>query len=277
MRMTMRAFFYILVATMGCVCATPTTYELWRTKYPGTTQTQTMGCSVCHTTSAGGPPWNSYGRDLVFAFRFDLNRSDIELAMEMIEEMDSDGDGNTNIEEITADTPAGWTSGDNNVFLNFTEQGVPVVTRDQPPVSGYLYDLDPVEQSAYESWVSLYFPGETDESVIGASADPNQDGISNLLAFYLGTDPTATSAQNALSMSVQGAYLIVSHGRRTEAAALAATLHMSESLSGWSDVESDGVVPSVTTDGVSAGVDLIEYQIPLPAGGRVFSYLEVSE
>ncbi len=43
--------------------------------------------------------------------------------------------------------------------------------------------------SAFESWLADFFPGETDEAIIGLNADPDGDGVSNLLEFALNGNP----------------------------------------------------------------------------------------
>ena len=43
------------------------------------------------------------------------------------------------------------------------------------------------------SWAGTAFPGVTDATVIGAAADPDKDGVSNLLEYALGGDPDAAS------------------------------------------------------------------------------------
>jgi hypothetical protein len=49
----------------------------------------------------------------------------------------------------------------------------------------------------YADWLATAFPGQTDETVIGASADPDQDGASNLLEWALGLDPAAPDATSS--------------------------------------------------------------------------------
>jgi autotransporter-associated beta strand protein len=47
--------------------------------------------------------------------------------------------------------------------------------------------------SAYDSWISTYFPGVTDPNIIGATKDPDGDGSSNALEFALGGLPNSGS------------------------------------------------------------------------------------
>lgn len=44
-------------------------------------------------------------------------------------------------------------------------------------------------QSPAESWIAGFFPGETNPAIIGLDADPDGDGVSNLLEFALNGNP----------------------------------------------------------------------------------------
>ena len=50
---------------------------------------------------------------------------------------------------------------------------------------------------AYDVWIAGFYPGESDPAIIGAFADPNEDGIPNVIAFVLNGSPT-TFADNDL-------------------------------------------------------------------------------
>ncbi|WP_353568723.1 family 78 glycoside hydrolase catalytic domain [Haloferula sargassicola] len=49
--------------------------------------------------------------------------------------------------------------------------------------------VDEGEVSAYDGWIRGFFPAESDPEVIGRHADPDEDGVSNLLEFALNGDP----------------------------------------------------------------------------------------
>ena len=57
--------------------------------------------------------------------------------------------------------------------------------------------------SSYEVWIGSFFPGVTDPAIIGATADPDGDGQSNLLEFALGGSPNSSS-NNAKIFSLIG-------------------------------------------------------------------------
>jgi hypothetical protein len=44
--------------------------------------------------------------------------------------------------------------------------------------------------NSFESWVAAHFPGVTEPAIIGPGADPDQDGIPNLVEFAFGLNPT---------------------------------------------------------------------------------------
>lgn len=43
--------------------------------------------------------------------------------------------------------------------------------------------------SPFENWIGNFFPGETNQSIVGPAADPDGDGSSNILEFALGGSP----------------------------------------------------------------------------------------
>jgi len=49
----------------------------------------------------------------------------------------------------------------------------------------------PGDMSPYDTWITGFFPGETDPAVVGATSDPDSDGQSNSLEFALGGTPNS--------------------------------------------------------------------------------------
>jgi hypothetical protein len=52
-----------------------------------------------------------------------------------------------------------------------------------------------LNEKVYGDWISLAFPGETNETIVGPYADPDWDGARNLLEFALGLRPGILDAQ----------------------------------------------------------------------------------
>ena len=64
--------------------------------------------------------------------------------------------------------------------------------------TGYVFDYDYLGNSQvalvrvatpYDTWISTFFPGETDPAIIGKLADPDSDGSANITEFALGGVP----------------------------------------------------------------------------------------
>ena len=103
-----------------------------------------------------------------------------------------------------------------------------------------------------EGWRLLYWPGDapnpaTEATTWGDDADPDKDGLTNLMEFYLGTNPVVPTT-NAATSTTPGRpvfgftgsptrYATVSFTRRKALAPLAAELQTStELVTGWSAI-----------------------------------------
>ena len=89
-------FLFVAVYTLlsaQLASATPDDLALARTKYPDITGTRIDSCSLCHTGSI--PDLNPYGSAYL------ANGRNLA-AFDAIQNADNDGDGFTNIQEITA-------------------------------------------------------------------------------------------------------------------------------------------------------------------------------
>ena len=99
-----------------------------------------------------------------------------------------------------------------------------------------------------EGWRLLYWPGDapnpaTQSTTWGDAADPDKDGLTNLMEFYLGTNPTVPTF-NAASSTTPGRPVLgftgtttrhatVSYTRRKALAPLTAALQTSPDLGNW--------------------------------------------
>ena len=95
----------------------PTYPSAWMAAYPGSFSLDNVAtgtgaaCQLCHHSNTGGEPWNAYG----WAVKAEIDGgSNITAALAAVEALDSDGNGDSNLEEITASTQPGWTEGANN-------------------------------------------------------------------------------------------------------------------------------------------------------------------
>jgi hypothetical protein len=115
-------------------------------------------------------------------------------------------------------------------------------------------------------------------------ADPDGDGINNLLEFTLATEPNPANpnsqSQGALPTPViSGTNLIFTHRLADAAAALSRHVQYSSDLTAWTDAANgtNGVTVVVTDDFYGAGIDKVETTLPisLAAQGKLFARLRV--
>ena len=92
----MKTLFAIFIALSPSLAfASPTIYSQFKKTYPNSTVLNIFKCKVCHTGSM--PNLNPYGLDL----------QKMKIDFKAIEQLDSDGDGFSNIVEINVGTNPG--------------------------------------------------------------------------------------------------------------------------------------------------------------------------
>ncbi|HLS27741.1 MAG TPA: hypothetical protein VK041_03770 [Opitutales bacterium] len=75
----------------------------------------------------------------------------------------------------------------------------------------------PSVPEGYSDWIETYFPGESDPELVGPDADPDGDGIPNLLEYALNREPNVasrealpfTEVQTVTVDGVEGRYLVL--------------------------------------------------------------------
>ncbi|MEY4246171.1 MAG: hypothetical protein RLZZ245_3756 [Verrucomicrobiota bacterium] len=113
-----------------------------------------------------------------------------------------------------------------------------------------------------------------------ANADPDQDGISNLVEFVIGGNPNANQEADKLpSATLNGDNLVFSFFRTQDAAYLNPTVQYGSDLTAWTTAAngSNGVSINVTAN-VSPGTDQVLVTIPrsLASGAKLFARLNVT-
>lgn len=115
-------------------------------------------------------------------------------------------------------------------------------------------------------------------------ADPDGDGINNLLEFILATEPNpanpGSQSQNALpAAAISGGNLIFTHRLADVATGLSRNVQYSSDLNAWTDAAhgTNGVTVVVTDDFYGTGIDKVETTLPLSLAGqgKLFSRLRV--
>lgn len=271
----MRAHILLLLCLPSSLYGFGSIRNAWVDHYEAGVNNQDMGCQVCHVQSSGGSPWNAYGWSIRLGVVFE-GKTLIE-AFTAAESLNSDDspEGSTNLQEILADSSPGWTDGANNSTYSKT---FTVFTNQSPPTTTFSLDIS---ADPYDAWIAGFYPGETNPAIIGKTADANGDGIQNLICFYLGTDPRATDSANSPTLTYAGASVIISHQRHAlNASGLSVGLEYNTDLgTSWDKAEdgTDGVSVIISPADPVTGIDMIQYTIPAPAEGRLFSRVFVNE
>ncbi len=135
----------------------------------------------------------------------------------------------------------------------------------------------------YSSWATANGLNETNN---GLGQDPDNDGISNLLEFYLNGNPLAANTGILPVLTSDATSVTLTFSRRGDAAAAAATqaVQYGSDLSGWTDVvlgaanagpDANGVTVTIVENGEA---DTISVRIPRAnaVGAKLFARLKVS-
>ncbi len=120
-----------------------------------------------------------------------------------------------------------------------------------------------------QNWKQKYFPGITDPNIIGDSANPSGDGLSNLLKYALNFDPTKQSPNSGILIGTIQAnghtYLTLTYVVRTDDPNLSYAVVGSNSPTGtnspWT-TQSQNI--TVSQDGVAANMQRFEVQDSQP-------------
>jgi len=172
-----------------------------------------------------------------------------------------------------------WTMTDNDKIWTFTE------------ATG---TLTLASSASYASWIDGFFPGETNPAIIGAGADPDQDGISNAVEMVTGGNP-ATGMDLALLPTLElvtdpaslpaGDYFLFTYRRTDDSvtAGLVATCQYDADLLGTWTTAQDGVngVSILEDDNYGSFVpaatdtDRVRVYIPRGSNARLFGRLNV--
>jgi len=157
--------------------------------------------------------------------------------------------------------PAGYTvtyDGDNKRVLLNVEGGPPA--------------------NAFSTYIAAAFPGSSDPLKIGASADPDNDGLKNALEFVLNSDVNNGTQSNLPKARKDGTNVIFEFTRRKDAASAGypSTVQVSPSLAAgsWTDVTAGIVV--VDNSGNPTVLEDVTVTIPIPGGNtKLFARLKV--
>lgn len=127
---------------------------------------------------------------------------------------------------------------------------------------------------AYESWISGY-PGLSD---LAASADPDQDGVVNLLEYVFGGDPSALNSSILHTLNASGGNFVFTFTRRAGTDVnTTQVFQYGADLLNWTDVpiQASSTV-SVLASTPSTGFEQVTVTIPKGTNDRIIGRLKVS-
>jgi autotransporter-associated beta strand protein len=131
----------------------------------------------------------------------------------------------------------------------------------------------------FASWMSTNYGGILPPDN-GPDADPENDGIANLLEYVLlGGDPTVSNPEILPTLDTSGANFVFSFSRRADSTAdTTQTFQYGSDLSGWTNVAvaanpGPGVTVAITSP--SAGVEDVVITVPKDSNTKLFGRLLV--
>lgn len=71
--------------------------------------------------------------------------------------------------------------------------------------------------TAYDNWILGYYPGSSGGTVLGTTADPDKDGVVNMLEYVLGSNPSSPAITNLPTGVRSGSNFLFSFDFRKEA------------------------------------------------------------
>lgn len=152
------------------------------------------------------------------------------------------------------------------------------------------FTLNVDDSATYASWMGTHFPGETNPATIGATADPDNDGINNAVEIVVGGNPasamdasllpTVSRVVNPGGTIPAGDYFLFAY-RRTDSSVAGGVVsgvqYHTDMLGTWTDAVhgSNGVHIVTTSDSFGIGVSLVQVYIPRGANSNLFARLRV--
>lgn len=152
--------------------------------------------------------------------------------------------------------------------------GPVTVTASQPATANY--DAASVSRTAeilfgFPTWQPMHFSAAelTRPEISGPDADPDADGINNLIEYALGLDPRQTTT-NWHSIRYENGEWVFTYSRPSERSDLIYAVEVSSSLQTWN---SDGLTHNRIA--TSNGVETWEARRPVSSGGTSFFRLKI--
>lgn len=129
----------------------------------------------------------------------------------------------------------------------------------------------------HADWLDLHFPAQTDPLVIGDDADPELDGLFNLLEFALGGNPNAPDTHIAPSLVIGPSSSHFQFRLRDD---LGDNVHYkvlySNDLDNWSEAPRTALQGVTAGGSLPPGVSLYEYEMPSSPASPTLLKLQIT-
>ncbi len=153
--------------------------------------------------------------------------------------------------------------GTGSFLVNYTGNGVALSSYQGPATT-------------FSAWQNSHFTPQQlgDPNISGRDADPDHDGLSNLLEYAFNADPNNPSSTNRPTVSLDPTYLSLTYTKVLSATDLTYSLEQSTTLGHWGSVTP---VNQILTD--NGFVQTIKAQVPRTnaAAGKLFLRLRVTQ
>jgi hypothetical protein len=138
--------------------------------------------------------------------------------------------------------------------------------------------LDFFQATTFAGWKQNYFTAEqlNDPTISGDSADPDHDGLPNLLEYAFGLDPTTPSTTNRPYSTLDSNYLSLIYTKVLAATDLTYTIEESTDLSNWVTVTPVNEDPVLMDDGFIQTIKASRPRTDAGSAGKLFLRLQVS-
>jgi autotransporter-associated beta strand protein len=177
--------------------------------------------------------------------------------------------GNETTTVSGTDTATGFT--DSSVTNGLTYYYV-VTASNSYGLGGASNEASATPVQTFSEWIAAAFPGVTATNIIGLTATPANDGVPNLMKYFMGINPASSAYVNPLTCGPDGQGDIILYFRMSKnLTGVSYTIEQSSNLSTWSSTGLQGTV--VSNMGSYYNMKVV---VPMSGNTNLFLRLSVS-